>query len=672
MVSGRGTVDLAFLWICVLAVILSRVSAQTATPTPTPSPSPTACPPAQTLNNPAPALNDWFGNGAAISGGFAVVGAPYDDPGAFSDTGSAYVFNASTGSLVSTLNNPAPDYSDHFGASVAIAGNLVVVGAPNDTVGIYSNAGAVHVFNATTGIWQRTIANPAPAQNEYFGGSVGLSGNLVVIGAAGESPPGGTNVGIAYVFDATTGALVSTLANPEPTGMYFPPDSFGGYDEFGGSVSISGNFAAVGSWKDDPGGIFNAGRAYVFNATTGALVATLNRPPTVMQEDYFGQSVAISGNRVLVGVPYDNNNGVGFERGRAYVYNAATGALVSTINDPDESVVGQEFAKSVAIDGYLAVTGSRFSYYGGINSAGIVHAFDTESGALLQTFLNPAPETDDQMGISVGVSGGAVVAGAWYDNPGALDNAGSAYVFTCGLNPPFNGAANVAHTIPTQIPKLHPIPITITMQNTGNTNWSSAGAYDLEVVSDPCGLSPAPSLTLASGTVVQAGLNYTFSGILNGPASGGPCQIDFRMSEGANLFGSTFTRTLNVVDPVNNANILSSTIPATMFPGQSLWVEITVRNSGNTTWMPGGNYSLSVNSDTCAIVTSGPTMLGTALPSTNIMMVIYITAPGSPGSCSIQLQMTENPGPGVFGNILNKTINVINPTNAAKDWTAFE
>jgi len=64
----------------------------------------------------------------AVSGNTVVVGAPWDDTGA-SDAGSAYVFDATTGGLLRTLNNPTPAASDYFGNSVAVSGNTVVVGA---------------------------------------------------------------------------------------------------------------------------------------------------------------------------------------------------------------------------------------------------------------------------------------------------------------------------------------------------------------------------------------------------------------------------------------------------------------------------------------------------------------------------------------------------------------
>ncbi|MBI1783922.1 hypothetical protein HYR69_02145 [Candidatus Sumerlaeota bacterium] len=237
---------------------------------------------------------------------------------------------------------------------------------------------------------------------------------------------------------------------------------------------------------------------------------------------------------------------------------------------------------------------------------------------------------------------------------------------------PFDNALAFANTIPTQIPKSHPLPVTITMQNTGNTTWSAAGGYDLFVTSDPCGLSPSPSLSIAPAINVLPGQQYIFSVTLNGPASGGPCTINLQMRHGAGTFGDVVSQTLNVVDPINDANIVGNTIPAQMYPGQGLAVDITVRNRGNTTWIPGGNYFLKANTDTCSIFAGPPQMLEVVSPNKNTSMLAYLVAPLTLGPCDIEVQMTESPGGGSFGVKLNLTIQVVSPPNALRDWNLYE
>jgi len=192
-----------------------------------------------TLNNPTPAGNDYFGNFVAASGDFIVVSAYGDNTGA-SDAGSAYVFSASTGALLQTLNNPAPQAGDAFG-QVAIFGDYVLVGAWLDDAGA-TDVGSAYLFSASTGSLLRTISNPTPAANDYFGQSVSLSGDVVVVGADGDNT-GASDTGSAYVFSASTGALLQTLNNPAPQAG----------DAFGLQVSVSGDYVLVGAWLDDAG-----------------------------------------------------------------------------------------------------------------------------------------------------------------------------------------------------------------------------------------------------------------------------------------------------------------------------------------------------------------------------------------------------------------------------------
>src|SRR5205807_2562117 len=139
---------------------------------------------------PTPASNDGFGFAAALSGNQVVVGSLWDDTGA-EDTGSAYVFNATSGALVATLNTPTPASNDDFGVSVAVSGNNVVVGALGDDTGA-EDSGSAYVYNATTGALLATLNNPTPASGDDFGVSVAVSGNIVVVGASGDDT-GATN-----------------------------------------------------------------------------------------------------------------------------------------------------------------------------------------------------------------------------------------------------------------------------------------------------------------------------------------------------------------------------------------------------------------------------------------------------------------------------------------------
>ena len=149
---------------------------------------------------------------------------------------------------------------------------------------------------------------------DYFGSPVAISGNLAVVGAYIEDDAGGTDSGKAYIFDATTGSLLHTLHNPNAY-------STSADDYFGSSVAVDGNRVVVGvSYEDDAGGT-SSGKAYIFDATTGSLLHTLHNPNAygASVNDYFGSSVAVDGNRVVVGAG-DEDDASGTDSGKAYIY----------------------------------------------------------------------------------------------------------------------------------------------------------------------------------------------------------------------------------------------------------------------------------------------------------------------------------------------------------------
>ena len=127
----------------------------------------------------------------AIAGNTAVVGAYTDDAGA-TDAGTAYLFDATTGNLLRTLDNPNPAVSDAFGVSVGISGNTVAVGANSADIGAV-NAGAVYLFDAATGAQLQMLNNPTLTWDN-FGISVSVVGSGVVVGASSNDTGAGMRV----------------------------------------------------------------------------------------------------------------------------------------------------------------------------------------------------------------------------------------------------------------------------------------------------------------------------------------------------------------------------------------------------------------------------------------------------------------------------------------------
>jgi len=367
-----------------------------------------------TFNNPMPASGDVFGYSVATVGNNIVVGARWDDPGGVTDAGTAYVFNATTGTLLLTINNPTPASGDQLGYSVAAAGNTILVGAPYDNTGA-TDAGSVYLFDGATGALLRTINNPTPAFLDQFGHSVAALGSNILVGAHFDDT-GGINPGSVYLFNGATGALLLTINNPTPVTN----------GQFGRSVAAVGSNILVGAYSN---GSINAGSAYLFNGATGALLRTINNP-TPESGDSFGWSVAGVGNNVLVGAPLDNTGAI--SAGSAYLFNGATGTLLRTFNNPTPAD-DDNFGISVASVGNNILVGSPDNGFFS-SDPGSAYLFNGSSGALVLTFNNPTPAVGDAFGYSVAAAGNNILVGTPYDNTGA-NGAGSAYLFE-GWIPP--------------------------------------------------------------------------------------------------------------------------------------------------------------------------------------------------------------------------------------------
>jgi outer membrane protein assembly factor BamB len=257
-----------------------------------------------TLTSPNAQARGSFGSSLAVSGNIVVVGAL----GEGETTGHAYTFNAQTGDLISSLTSPNAQAQGLFGSSVAAVGNIVVVGAPFETANGLFEAGHVYTFNANTGDLIGTLTSPNAQPGEAFGSSVAARGNILVVGAPGVLSSRQTLIGSAYAFNAETGALIGTLTSPNA-------QSGGG---FGWSAAARGSDVVVGAPFETASGHMNAGHAYTFNAKTGALISTFTSPNAKLV-GVFGSSVAASGNVVVVGAAEETANGQ-FGAGRAYIF----------------------------------------------------------------------------------------------------------------------------------------------------------------------------------------------------------------------------------------------------------------------------------------------------------------------------------------------------------------
>jgi hypothetical protein len=409
--------------------------------------SPTPTSPAVILDHPAGDACVGFGSAVTLAAGRAIVGAPYAGS-TMSHLGRAYIFNPSSmiapEDPVAAVRQSVPTGETHFGSVVAMEQQLMAVGAPYDDVA-GEDAGAVFLYDWSAGQPAAPMAvlhSPEPSPYNHFGASVDISGNLVVVGVP-QNDMGAQNAGRAYVFDlaGAVPVLVATLNNPAPW-----PD-----DTFGGSVAISGTRVLIGAHRDDASKT-DSGTAYLFDlqSTTPSVPTAILNNPDPDPGDYFGASVALSGNRIAIGAPQEDS--IDGDAGLVYLYSLPASGIPALLGSVSHPLAESDdlFGGSVSLGGaYLAVGafGDDTDQAGDTDGAtgsrtGSALVFDV-SGAVagLVTMLNSPGELDNAgYGAAVAVDGSRVLIGALGQAPGAT-TPGVVYAYDMSSTAPANPVA---------------------------------------------------------------------------------------------------------------------------------------------------------------------------------------------------------------------------------------
>lgn len=287
-----------------------------------------------------------FGRSVAVSGTKVLVGSYWDDDNG-TRSGSAYLFDTTTGQQLVKFSSIDGSAGDEFGISVALDGTMALVGARFDDDSGFAS-GSAYLFDTATGQQLVKLVSEDGESGDQLGASVALGGSLALVGAPEENGSG-LRSGAAYLFDAAAGQQLAKLRPTDGT-----PDK-----RFGLSVSIRDTVALIGAPSDNENGI-GAGSAYLFDVTTGQQLAQL-LPDDGAPGDSFGSSVSISGNTVLAGAPGDDDVADG--SGSAYLFRPKPWRL-SPINghwyrllDPASSVAAE--AEAQTLGGHLATIRSQ-------------------------------------------------------------------------------------------------------------------------------------------------------------------------------------------------------------------------------------------------------------------------------------------------------------------------
>ena len=374
--------------------------------------------------------NDLFGHSVTVSGDTAIVAAISEDDGG-DGAGAAYVFERDQGGTdnwgeVEKLIASDPEAGASFGFSVALSGDIAIVGAPYDVSG--GGTGAAYVFSRNQGgtdNWGevKKLESSDIELNDVFGIGVAVSGDMAIVGAHREGA-GGMNAGAAYVFSRNQGGA----DNWGEVKKLVASDAAMG-DEFGRAVAIDGDVAVAGAPYESA----ELGAAYIFHRDQGGSdnwgeVKKLTETGAEAL-DNFGWSVAVSGDHVIVG---EEAGGAPDKTGEVSIFRRDLGGTdnwgeVKRLSSSSGNSFDL-FGLSVAIRGDRVVVGDRIE-----NNRGAAYSFERDLGGAdnwgeAQRFVSNDLEMVDEFGFSVSTSVDVVVAGAFREDE-AAPSAGAAYVF---------------------------------------------------------------------------------------------------------------------------------------------------------------------------------------------------------------------------------------------------
>jgi len=374
------------------------------------------------------AQGDGYGFAVDVDGDRAVVGSRFDDDDG-NGSGAAYVYlrNSQTGlwEQEAKLVMASAAAGDNFGSSVAIDGDVIVVGAPQDDVNIGSNLhGSAHVFTRGPVEWDAGVELlPLDSDTSYqnYGISVDIDNDTIVVGVAYDNDKGSAS-GSAYVYELVSESWQRTV-------KLLPPNTETNQN-FGWAVAIDMDSIVIGAPHWTASG---EGTAYVFTRADGWADSLSTLPVTDNPAgDQFGWSVAISGDIAVVGARMDDDEDNGTESGSITIFGRSSGSWSNKGKKiASNGAQSDWFGSAVATNGEVVIAGAQQKDPG---SRGAIYSFSDSGSGWVQDppVLTPVRSGDvsfiQQFGASVALDGASLIVGA----PASDINNGSTFVYVTG------------------------------------------------------------------------------------------------------------------------------------------------------------------------------------------------------------------------------------------------
>jgi hypothetical protein len=468
-----------------------------------------------------------FGAAVAMDGNLIVVGVPAGHEEIVFEPGYVDVFDAKTGAQLFRLEASDAAHLLSFGASVAVVGHIIAIGAPGSS----SEQGAVYLFDARTGLQMRKLVAGDGLAGDAFGGSVDLSGGRLLVGAPRGDAPTVANCGTAYLYEVATGNFLREIYPNDPKASCY----------FGKSVALEGNLAWIGEpYRDD---VFtDEGRGYLFEVKTGmellewGAADRMDDPAVGSCVAMCGSGLAIAGNGIIhLPVVYE-------------ISNLSRVMPMSTVARKGDSAYGASNSFYSAMDhafingdGHVAF-GARMSGAGasGGRNVGVWNDLSQSQQLIRRTKENDSLRTPagiiSKLAPPVMLNGSVMMLDATFSGPGINGTNNQSLYLDDGTN------LTLRHTIGVPVPALgskvlkrwtdvtqaafgsglHAMAVQFQAGEAGVEADSDSGIlvadqttlYDLKMEGDDSGLGV--SLGEFTGRIAQSSVRVVFSAMLHG------------------------------------------------------------------------------------------------------------------------------------------------------------
>lgn len=385
------------------------------------------------IDPPDPQTDEYFGSKIVMGEDIMLVGSPFRDNADIDgfNSGAVYIYQKNdTDEWIFKQQLEAKDGHayDHFGSSIAIDGNTIVIGSTGSDIDSVARSGAAYVFEYDLSLdkWKQMAKLTAPInqENQGFGASVDIDNDRIVVSSGRGGTNGVKHSGSVHIF---TKPQVGVWGDTNTSLQISDVSDLSENDRFGSDVSLDGDTLVVGAVYSGPA---NAGKAYVFEYNSGVWnkTAELKASDYAADDwDYFGNRVLIQ-NDIIVIASFRDNQGTGsvfiFEKGSDW-----TDAAVSKLTPPRAE--NNNFGIDFDFNGTTLIVGQ--SNYSATD--GYAYIFKKKMGVWEQTNeLSPPTGINwsDNFGSGIAIGPKGIAVGARFKD-GSSENSGAIYTYDWDL-----------------------------------------------------------------------------------------------------------------------------------------------------------------------------------------------------------------------------------------------